>query len=249
MAGAAQGRGRGNGLAAPTYAPVLDCDPRLADAILARLACRGLAAYAAPSPGQVGGYLEVRLPRRPVDRLYVDAGRCAEALDLLREELPAGTDAILLGPPPRCLPPPAELPETAPQRADQGEAPADVDAAWSMIVAGFGRTAVDPHEPPPAALAGPGPYLASLPAPFAEEEPHYEPPEPAPIPAPTGPTRWGLAAVTLGVVLLFAPLVPGLALSGTYQITGILCLLAGGASLVWHMRDDREDPDDDGAVL
>jgi hypothetical protein len=64
---------RGNGLTADAYVPLADLTPQLADAMLSALREAGIAAYAAPAPGRTGGYLDVRLPEEPTDRLYADA--------------------------------------------------------------------------------------------------------------------------------------------------------------------------------
>ena len=63
---------RDNGFVAQHYAMLADLDPRLADAMLAVLRAAGIAAYVVPSTGSIGGYLDVRLPERPRDRLWVD---------------------------------------------------------------------------------------------------------------------------------------------------------------------------------
>src|SRR5579875_3075469 len=65
--------GRDNGLVARSYLALADLDPRLADAMLVALRRDGIAAYAVPSGGRVGGYLNVTLPPVPRDRLWVDA--------------------------------------------------------------------------------------------------------------------------------------------------------------------------------
>jgi hypothetical protein len=80
--------GRGNGLPAVSFVVLVELDPRVADALLRALAAAGVAAYVMPSTGSVGGYLEVRLPPRPVDRVYVDASRRAQARAVLENELP-----------------------------------------------------------------------------------------------------------------------------------------------------------------
>jgi hypothetical protein len=70
---------RGNGLSASTYVAVADLDPRTADALLAELRERGVAAYAADSPDPG--------PRGRVDRLYVDAAAEDVVRTLIDEEL------------------------------------------------------------------------------------------------------------------------------------------------------------------
>ena len=75
--------GRDNGFVARHYVPLADLDPRLADAMLEALRAEGIAAYVEPSTGQLGGYLEVHLPERPRDRLWVDRRHHDRATTLL----------------------------------------------------------------------------------------------------------------------------------------------------------------------
>jgi hypothetical protein len=75
--------GRDNGFVARHYVPLADLDPRLADAMLEALRAEGIAAYVVPSTGQLGGYLEVHLPERPRDRLWVDRRHHDRATTLL----------------------------------------------------------------------------------------------------------------------------------------------------------------------
>lgn len=77
---------RDNGLRCANYAPVADLDPRVVDALLANLRDEGIAAYASPTPAATGGAMELRLPSRPVDRLWVDDTQLARAKDLVNRE-------------------------------------------------------------------------------------------------------------------------------------------------------------------
>ncbi|MDQ1485970.1 MAG: hypothetical protein QOJ62_1663, partial [Actinomycetota bacterium] len=75
--------GRDNGFVARHYVPLADLDPRLADAMLDVLRAESIAAYVVPSTGRVGGYLDVHLPERPRDRLWVDREHHDRAVVLL----------------------------------------------------------------------------------------------------------------------------------------------------------------------
>jgi hypothetical protein len=77
---------RDNGLRCANYTPVADLDPRVVDALLATLRDEGIAAYAGPTPAATGGAMEVRLPSRPIDRLWVDDTQVARAKDLVSRE-------------------------------------------------------------------------------------------------------------------------------------------------------------------
>jgi hypothetical protein len=87
--GPAGGGTRDNGLRAGNYVAVGDVDPRVADALLDTLRRRGIAAYAVPAVGTVGGSFETQLPSRPLDRLFVDDQQLAAARDIVRAETPA----------------------------------------------------------------------------------------------------------------------------------------------------------------
>jgi len=93
--------GRDNGFVARHYLPLADLDPRLAEAMLDVLGAEGIAAYVAPSTGHLGGYLEVHLPERPRDRLWVDREFRERAGALLAEHTSESA-----------LPDGAELPES-----------------------------------------------------------------------------------------------------------------------------------------
>jgi hypothetical protein len=157
--------GRDNGFVARHYVPLADLDPRLADAMLEALRSEGIAAYVVPSTGQLGGYLEVHLPERPRDRLWVDRRHHDRATALLsvhgdRPDLiaaastsdqldDAGTDDG--GVDGNGLPDghPDNHVDGAPYGGDS------TDDAWAQIVAGF--------DLPTSVGAGPWPLAEDLP--------------------------------------------------------------------------------------
>lgn len=294
--------GRDNGFVARHYVPLADLDPRLADAMLEALRAESIAAYVVPSTGQLGGYLEVHLPERPRDRLWVDRRHHDRATTLLsaygdRPDLisaastPNETDGD--GGP---KVDPDDRVDGAPYGGDS------TDDAWAQIVAGF--------DLPADVGAGPWPVAEDLPAdsaqhghgsdrrpssieslytgvqepgdqspvprrivrpvdpgfgagtssgnaatPSGEYDPlsildeHFVPGPPPPLPRLRRGTRWALAAILVGVVLIvgraFWDTVPDAVFLGVVFVVG------GFIGLVAMMREDRpsdHDPDD-GAVV
>lgn len=236
-AGAGRSGRRGNGLAATAYVPLAELDPRLADAVLAALREAGVAAYVTPSTGTTGGYLEVSLPDRPTDRVWVDSAARPRAEAVLAE----------LANPSAAAEPPV----------------VDDEESWRAIVATF--SAAPPRTPTwPAAeeVAEEGPpggrvvrraepaLPADDPARPADEE-HYVPPIPPPVPQPQGVTRWAALAIAVGLGVLILPAVlsdpvgPGLAL------LAVLAVIGGFVTLVVRMRDapPTDSGPDDGAVV
>ncbi len=244
---------RGNGLAAATYVPLAELDPRLADAALQALREAGVAAYVAPSTGTVGGYLEVSLPDRPADRVWVDSAARQRAQGVLADL--------------------ADRPGSQP-----GSEPAqDEDESWRAIVATFQAEPSDaPAWPAAEGLGTEGPTAGRLVRPagpaqpsssagnspgdagdedFEDTEPdddeHYVPPVPPPVPQPHPVTRWAALAVIGGLAVLILPTVfsdpvgPGLAL------LAVLAVVGGFGTLVARMRDDppTDSGPDDGAVV
>jgi hypothetical protein len=80
--------GHGNGLDAPSWAPLADVDAQLVDQLLAVFRDAGVPAYAAPAtwpPRRT----RARRPRSATnDRLWVGAMRYATAEEVLRTEFP-----------------------------------------------------------------------------------------------------------------------------------------------------------------
>ncbi|MCW2777591.1 MAG: hypothetical protein JWN17_1316, partial [Frankiales bacterium] len=102
---------RGNGLQAADWGALVDLDPRLAEALLDRLAGAGVAAYVEPASSS-DPFSRAPLPNRPLDRLWVDPERAqvarevvaAEVADLsalLSEQEPGATAHGLVQPVPR----------------------------------------------------------------------------------------------------------------------------------------------------
>lgn len=248
---------RGNGLLAVAWAPLGECDPRLADELLELLATVSIAAYATPSPGTRGGYLEIRLPTRPLDRVYVDAGRRAEAESLVRSRMASG-----------------EHPEPVAAR-DLG---AD-DEAWASIVAGLTAQGPgargdwpaledlpvdDQADQPPAEQRPPAPAVRRVvPAtgaddreqprradPFDGDDNHYEPPEVGPLPPVHPVTRAAWLAVLAGAIFLFAPALGIFTDTQVSAVLGALLVVGGVGTLVARLHDGPpSDGGDDGAVV
>jgi hypothetical protein len=75
--------GRGNGLDAAAWTPLLDADEDLVDVLLRALLIAEIPAYAAPRPASFR-----QRPRRPVAwRLWVEVWTHAHAQDVVRREL------------------------------------------------------------------------------------------------------------------------------------------------------------------
>lgn len=230
---------RGNGLGATAYVPLAELDPRLADAVLAALGEAGVAAYVTPSTGTTGGYLEVSLPDRPTDRVWVDSAARARAEAVLAE---------LAGP---------SAPAT----------PAvDEDESWRAIVATF--QAAPPGTPTwPAAeevaddggalggrtvrRAEPAQATGGLVDAGEDEHEHYVPPVPPPVPRPQGITRWAALALVVGLGVLILPAVLSDPVGPGVALLAVLAVIGGFATLVAQMRDapPTDSGPDDGAVV
>lgn len=262
---------RSNGLDAAAFVPLVDIDPRVAEALLGALYVAGIPAYVEPSPGHRGGYLEVRLPDRPTDRLWVDQGQRVAAREVVDDELAQVTDLLA---------------QPVDGRPTHRRDPAQEEAAWQQIVAEFNTTVDGPVPPWPVAedvdsFEGPRrgehaeqpgvpeesedhPPLAPrvvrraeptfnpmAPAadPLADE--HFVPPPPPPAPRPSAASLFALLAIGGGVLLLFAPGLVGLARGDGTFAAGILAIVGGTATLIWRMRDapPTDSGPDDGAVV
>ncbi len=189
---------RANGLPAAEWGALVDVDPRLSEALLDRLAAAGVAAYVEPAGGTADpASRAVLLPKRPMDRLWVDPSRAddaravvtAEVADLtalLAEEDPTanahgfvqavpGTAAA------RVLAPP-DLPDRVVKPVTP-QPPLDDDALFRQIIEGFDLDYGSPVTPWPVSedLSEPTAGRPDLPAPPAP------PAAPGPPGAPTPP--------------------------------------------------------------
>ncbi len=249
--------GRDNGLQAQAYAPLANLDPRLADAMLALLRDSGIAAYATPAGGELGGYFGRQLPNRPTDRLYVDASATQPAWQLLRGHLPS-----------------RDLPSRDREReglgGDLSSELRDEEQAWQEIVAGYDTEPPGPVPPWPASedLGGDeelgagktgkagdtkpsrGEGSARAASSDAEDE-HYMPPPPPPLPRPDPLAAIAWVALFGGPGYLLAATVLGVSIPGWTAFLAVAAFVGGFVTLVIRMGDDRP-PDsgtDDGAVV
>lgn len=239
---------RGNGLTANAYTPLADLTPQLADAMLAALREAGIAAYAVPAPGELGGYLDVRLPEEPTDRLYADASARAAAEEILESRLP-------------------EL------RADYA-ASRDEDQIFAEIVASFDRPTVagdetpwpaeenidessdDGPDDPDEDTEQPGDSTAELtmtarvvkPATDDDDE-HYIPPPPPPLPRPDAMTRIAWIALLGGPIYLVISVFLGWDVPSWAAFVAVAAFIGGFVALVLRMGDEPPDDDDNGAVV
>ena len=226
---------RDNGLRCANYAPVADLDPRIVDVLLSTLRDEGIAAYATPTPAATGGAMEVRLPSRPIDRLWVDDTQVARAKDLVERESSQRDD-----------------------RAESLPVDNDFESAWQQVLASLQST---PGPATPSwpeddnASYDPGAGVGALEGDDEDafdnsydpaDEDHFEPPSPPPLPRPRKVTIGACAAIVIGLLLLITNLD-----GGSFTAVAILTILGGVVSLVWHMRQGPPTDSgwDDGAVV
>ena len=124
--------GRDNGFVARHYVPLADLDPRLADAMLEALRAEGIAAYVVPSTGRLGGYLEVHLPERPRDRLWVDREHHDRAAALLN--LHSDRPEIIAAPTEDAA---GDFPDALAGDATEAVPTDSADDVWAQLVADF----------------------------------------------------------------------------------------------------------------
>ncbi|MGH3373696.1 MAG: hypothetical protein ACRDP6_03045 [Actinoallomurus sp.] len=239
---------RGNGLTADAYVPLADLTPQLADAMLTALREAGIAAYAVPAPGELGGYLDVRLPEEPTDRLYADASARSAAEEILETRLP-------------------EL------RADYA-ASRDEDQIFAEIVASFDQPSANgetpwpaeeniddaPDDPPddtdtdteqPGESTGELTLTARVVKPATDdddEDDHFIPPTPPPLPRPDATTRFAWIALLGGPVYLVASVFLSWEVPSWAAFVAVAAFIGGFVALVLRMGDEPPD-NDDGAVV
>ncbi|MGQ0623155.1 MAG: hypothetical protein ACT4PP_00630 [Sporichthyaceae bacterium] len=242
--------GRGNGLSAARYTPLVDLEPHFADALLEALAADGVAAYASPSPGVRGPYMDIVLPNRPTDRVWVDT------------ESEAGAKALL-----------------AERRAEfSADSETEIETAWRAIVAGYDTNGHNPvptwpvsedlDEDPPARRRSialpfggePGPRRtdeederwgaepAAETAEAGEPQEHYVPPPPPPLPRISPHAKLAWAGVVGGPTYLMVSTWTGASLFYGASAFAVTAFIGGFAALVYRMKDDR-GPGGDGAVV
>lgn len=237
---------RGNGLTAPAWVPLRDVDPRMTVPLLDALRDADVAAYVAPAGSPAGFALEVRLPRMPTDRLWVDARRKQEAAAVVDTALPvleagladddwAGIVAMFGS---RTAQPtgvpvwPAAEDVDAPENGDASSAVAAGGAQETDgldYVAGYDDYDVVPDDP----------------------EDHFVPPDPPLPPRSDTVTRYGWALLLGGLGLLVVPVLLGWSLGSGWGLIGILAVISGFGTLVYRMKDSppTDSGPDDGAVV
>ena len=247
---------RDNGLPASRWVLLADVDPAVGERLLVTLAALEVPALLEipPAAGQPGG------SGSSPSVLYVDADRQDDARSALARDF---ADSTRLRVPPRT--PAAEVDTDAAwaeivsgwDRSETGPVP-PWPVSEELDQAGHGSDltqrapgAQTPGAQPPASGAAmPGPALGPRDHVPAEDprDDHYVPPPPPPLPRLRRNTILALAALVLGIVLLFAPGLVGLYRADWVVVAGIVCVVGSVAALVYGMRDSGVDPDD-GAVV
>jgi len=153
---------RSNGLQSAEWGALVDLDPRLSEALLDSLAAVGVAAYVEPASGAVNSVgLPGALPKRPLDRLWVDPTRAdearavvgaevAELTALLAEQEPGATAHGFVHPVPRTATTKVLKPPLLPEPPAAASSPEDdPDEVWRQIVDAWTRENDDPVPPWP----------------------------------------------------------------------------------------------------
>lgn len=268
--------GRGNGLRATSYAPLIELSPQLADAMLEALRERGIAAYVTPTPG-VG------------DRLYVDASAKDLAQRVLHTLMRAAQPPAEQGDEPNGMP--GDEPGGAAGRDARGQAehrdagrrdPGDEaggasmseeDEAWQRIVDAFDTEPSGDMPPWPASedlpdtddsSGGPPDGSEGSMAPGrlvksasgadraeGDDDDHFIPPPPPPLPRTDPVTKWAWLALFGGPAYLLLAAMFGWDVPGWAAFGAVASFVGGFVTLVVRMGDDppRDSGPDDGAVV
>jgi hypothetical protein len=254
---------RANGLSADAYTPLIDLAPELADTMLTTLRDAGIAAYASEG--------EIAEPPGSLDRLYVDATMEAAAegilhdhLARLREQRSGSAPAPATG-----LPEIGAGSDGTASGTGAATAERDEDAIWAEIVASFDTAPEEGATPWPdqenlAPEAEPEGHdregrlptarliksadLDEPAEPPEDDEGHYIPPVPPPLPSGDAVTRGAWLALIGGPLYLLLTVILGWEVPGWAAFTAVAAFIGGFVALVLRMGDDPRDTDD-GAVV
>jgi hypothetical protein len=215
-----------NGLPANAWVAIGAIDPRLAEPLLSSLRTAGVGAYVAPFTSRTGSHLEMRL--------WVDASLRPEAERVVAAALPELQDSLEGNEDDQWASIVASL-----------QAPEDGtdQAPWPDIE---GYTSISDDESSFEVEPTPRPaYDAS------DDDDHFVPPDPAPLPPTNLITKYGWTALLGGIVLLVVPALFGHALSSGWLTIAILAIIGGFLTLVLRLKDGppTDSGPDDGAVV
>ena len=216
-----------NGLPARAWVAIGAIDPRLAEPLLDSLREAGVGAYVAPfTSRRAGTHLEMRL--------WVDATLRAEAERVVTATLPELRDTLDNSDDAKWNEIVSSL-QSGSDTADDGDVP------WPEIE---GYTSITADEPAhPVEAAGDTDV-------YDDDDEHFVPPDPPPLPPANPVTKYGWIALLGGLILLVVPALFGQAIGGMLLAVSILAIVGGFLTLVLRMKDRPSDSDpDDGAVV
>jgi len=256
-------RGRGNGLTAASYAPLVTVGANEVDPLLSALAAEGVAAYAAltggpddagqvAGVGQAGEAVGARQPgeagsvfvdseQRPAARRVLGQALPVVAARLDEQEQEAAFAAIVAGwdtHAERSWPDAEDLASVVEPPSDPPDRPSAAPPATQPPAA---PTVTPRFEAPPTAATTPPPH---------DDDDHYVAPPPPPLPPLRGSTVLIVVALVLGIGLLLAPTLVGLEHRTSLDVLGVGSIVGAVALLVSRMRPtSADDAPDDGAVV
>ncbi|MBA2698642.1 MAG: hypothetical protein H0U61_07705 [Nocardioidaceae bacterium] len=255
---------RSNGLTAPSYSPVADLDPRVADAFLLELKQQGVAAYTRPVEStSMSGVDRPEIRDGALDRLYVDAAESERVHgqltaqdpslaqtndDLTWAQIVAGFDRPVTG-------------DVSPWPANE-----DLDFSPSADVDADGTRGAEPHGGPGGAgdLRG---WLAQRdatssafehveeptdrPPPVRDDEDRFVPAPPPPLPKLEPYKQLAWVGVLGGPLFLLVGVLFSLVVPAWLSVLAVGGFVGGFVTLIATMddRDDDEWNSDNGAVV
>lgn len=258
-------QGRDNGLPpASRYSALVDVDPPVADHVLDLLRDADIPAVATPLTGTQGLARDTIPPDRPTERIHVDHSAVDRAHTVVGRALPSLRSEFLADAAMR-----SDAQDMQALSRQRELADADVDALFDDIVSGYSTTSTEPvprwsvhedvtpddpsHAPATRNDAGSDRLMRELSGPrdyeLIEDDGHFVPPTPPPLPETDPITRLAWGALLGGPLLILISTLLGLILEPWMVLGALAAFLGGFITLVVRMRDHKPEGWDDGAVV
>jgi hypothetical protein len=211
----------GNGLDAHTYVPLVDVDPNIGEQLLVALRRAGIPAYIEPA-GE---------PERP--RLFVASADRADARIVVQAATRGGEPLH-----------PADVLEGVDTEAEFNALVGEWDSDTINAVRSAERDLTREDADWRARLVPGFPESST-----ADDEDHYVPPAPPPLPRLAGATIFALLVLAASIVVLIMG--DSFGLDGNFALLlGVAGILVGAGLLIMRLRArPPDDDDDDGAIV